>query len=40
MALMFASYQLLVRDSFIGMVLNGRRLPRRTETMVASQSTA
>jgi peptidoglycan/LPS O-acetylase OafA/YrhL len=40
MALMFASYQFLVRDSFIGMVLNGRRQPRRTETMVASQSTA
>jgi glucan biosynthesis protein C len=38
--LMFASYQLLVRYSFIGAVLNGRRLPRRRETMVASQSTA
>ncbi len=37
---MFASYQFLVRDSFIGMVLNGRRQPRQTETMVASQSTA
>jgi hypothetical protein len=26
--LMFASYQLLVRYSFIGVVLNGRREPR------------
>jgi hypothetical protein len=38
--LMFASYQLLVRYSFIGAVLNGRRMPRRPETMVASQSAA
>ena len=27
--LMFASYELLVRHSFIGLVLNGRRAPRR-----------
>ncbi len=27
--LMFASYQLMVRHSFIGVVLNGRRAPRR-----------
>jgi hypothetical protein len=39
-ALMFASYQLLVRYSFIGAVLNGRRMPRRPETMVASQHAA
>jgi peptidoglycan/LPS O-acetylase OafA/YrhL len=39
-AVMFASYQLLVRYSFIGAVLNGRRMPRRPETMVASQHAA
>ena len=38
--LMFASYQFLVRYSFIGAVLNGRRMPRRPETMVASQGAA
>ena len=27
--LMFASYELVVRHSFIGLVLNGRRVPRR-----------
>jgi peptidoglycan/LPS O-acetylase OafA/YrhL len=37
---MFASYQLLVRHSFIGAVLNGRRMPRRPPTMVASQPAA
>jgi peptidoglycan/LPS O-acetylase OafA/YrhL len=39
-AVMFASYQLLVRDSFIGAVLNGRRIPRRQQTMAASQPAA
>jgi glucan biosynthesis protein C len=38
--LMFASYQYLVRYSFIGAVLNGRRLRHRPETMVASQGVA
>jgi hypothetical protein len=28
--LMFASYELVVRHSFIGLVLNGRRVPRST----------
>jgi peptidoglycan/LPS O-acetylase OafA/YrhL len=39
-AVMFASYQILVRHSFVGAVLNGRRMPRRPETMAASQSAA
>jgi peptidoglycan/LPS O-acetylase OafA/YrhL len=39
-AVMFASYQILVRHSFVGAVLNGRRMPRRPETMVASQPAA
>src|SRR5438034_8874258 len=31
-SLMFASYQLMVRHSFIGAVLNGRRAPRPAKT--------
>jgi hypothetical protein len=29
-ALMFASYELCVRHTFIGAILNGRRVPWRT----------
>jgi peptidoglycan/LPS O-acetylase OafA/YrhL len=36
--LMFASYQLLVRYSFIGGVLNGRRVPRDAATRLQAQS--
>jgi peptidoglycan/LPS O-acetylase OafA/YrhL len=39
-AVMFASYQLAVRHSFIGAMLNGRRMPRRPQTMAASQPAA
>lgn len=31
-AIMFASYELLVRHTFIGAVLNGRRIPRRAKS--------
>ena len=36
-AQMFASYQLLVRHTFVGAVLNGRRAPRRAEKAPAAQ---
>jgi glucan biosynthesis protein C len=39
-ALMFASYQLLVRSSFIGAVLNGRRMPRREKVPAAAAGSA
>jgi glucans biosynthesis protein C len=38
--LMFASYRLLVRDSFIGAVLNGRRMPRTEKAIVAGANSA
>ncbi|HEY3948808.1 acyltransferase family protein, partial [Phenylobacterium sp.] len=31
--LMFASYQLMVRRTFIGAILNGRRVPKREKTV-------
>jgi glucan biosynthesis protein C len=38
--LMFASYELLVRHSFIGSVLNGRRVPRNAAMSRQAQSPA
>lgn len=38
--LMFASYELLVRHSFIGWVLNGRRAPRNAGMRLQAQSPA
>jgi len=38
--LMFASYELLVRDSFIGFVLNGCRAPRNAAMRLRAQSPA
>jgi glucan biosynthesis protein C len=38
--LMFASYQFLVRDSFIGAVLNGRRMPRTEKVTAAAANSA
>jgi glucan biosynthesis protein C len=38
--LMFASYQLLVRDSIIGAVLNGRRMPRTQKATGAAANSA
>jgi glucans biosynthesis protein C len=37
---MFVSYQLLVRDSFIGAVLNGRRMPRQQKLPAAAAGSA
>ena len=31
--LMFASYELMVRHSFLGAILNGRRAPRRPKAL-------
>ena len=39
-ALLFASYQWMARDNFIGAVLNGRRAPRRAATAAAVASSA
>jgi peptidoglycan/LPS O-acetylase OafA/YrhL len=38
--LMLASYQLLVRDSFIGVVLNGRRVGREQKLAIATAESA
>lgn len=40
LALMFASYELLVRHTFIGSLLNGRRTPWRTPKAAAQLETA
>jgi peptidoglycan/LPS O-acetylase OafA/YrhL len=37
MALMLASYQLLVRDTFVGGVLNGKRVPRKRQPRAESR---
>jgi peptidoglycan/LPS O-acetylase OafA/YrhL len=38
MALMLASYQLLVRNTFVGGVLNGKRIPRERKPLVEAPS--
>jgi hypothetical protein len=35
---MLASYQLLVRNTFVGGVLNGKRIPRKRKPLVEAPS--